>query len=87
MRASSWLAAYAALSTAGPYKVGYRYYRAIPEFTRASPSRRRPRPADPAELVLTALGPGAVAGKVQERAAQHRQHQGARRRLAVRVSG
>ncbi len=28
----NWLAAYAALSTAGPYKVDYRYYRPIPEF-------------------------------------------------------
>ncbi len=40
----NWLAAYAALSTAGPYKVGYRYYRPIPEFiagfavTTAAPS-------------------------------------------------
>ena len=28
----NWVAAYAALSTAGPYEVGYRYYRPIPEF-------------------------------------------------------
>ena len=28
----NWIAAYAALSTAGPYDITYRYYRPIPEF-------------------------------------------------------
>jgi 2,3-dihydroxyphenylpropionate 1,2-dioxygenase len=28
----TWVAAYAALTTAGPYEVGYRYYRPIPEY-------------------------------------------------------
>jgi 2,3-dihydroxyphenylpropionate 1,2-dioxygenase len=28
----TWLAAYAALAAAGPYEVGYRYYRPIPEY-------------------------------------------------------
>ncbi|MDT3444059.1 MULTISPECIES: 3-carboxyethylcatechol 2,3-dioxygenase [unclassified Pseudofrankia] len=28
----TWIAAYAALAAAGPYEVGYRYYRAIPEY-------------------------------------------------------
>jgi len=42
----TWLAAYAALSAAGPYEMGYRYYRAIPELiagfsvTTALPSDR-----------------------------------------------
>ena len=28
----NWIAAYAALSTVGPYDITYRYYRPIPEF-------------------------------------------------------
>ena len=28
----NWIAAYAALSTVGPYDITYRYYRVIPEF-------------------------------------------------------
>lgn len=28
----TWIAAYAALAASGPYEVGYRYYRAIPEY-------------------------------------------------------
>ncbi len=52
----NWVAAYAALSTAGPYAVGYRYYRPIPEFiagfsvTTAAPVARGVREEAPRDF-------------------------------------